>query len=172
MGFSLVDIISKFVPTKRVDDDLRENPFNTAVGQEVTSVEENYWARKLRYGKTAFKLQDAFSLPASGSLGTVMTYVPRVNKIFIPDVLTFSADVDVIFKVNYVPYANYDPFDTSYAAEYLMNLYIPAKTPFVYNFTGGLEIGSGGSLTIQATPQASSGKAYSVIHGIEVSNRA
>lgn len=149
----------------------KENPFNTAVGQEVTSVEENFWSRKLRYGKTAFKLYDGIALPASGTFYNQF-YIPKVDKIFIPKTLSWGSDVDCVFRITYLPYANYDPYDATLGSEYLINTFIPAKTPFIYNFDGQLEILAGGNLGIQVIPKTTGGTAYFNFHGIEVSRHA
>ncbi|MEH7116063.1 hypothetical protein V7128_01390 [Neobacillus vireti] len=174
MGVNISQIINKFLPTKRVDDDLRENPFNTAVGQEVVSEEENFWSRKLRYGRTAYKMWNGVTLGNAGVITASSAFYPKVNKIFIPRLFTFSATVDVTLRFMYLPYKNFDTYDTS-SVEYLFSFNLPANQPFKHEFNGELEIqGDGaGYIAIQMTPVSTAGgKAEFSIWGIEVSQRA
>lgn len=153
-------------------DSLVENPFGTANGQTTVSEEENFWSRKLRYGRTAFKLWDDISLATAGTAVKVIDFSPKVNKIFIPSTFNHGSDTDCKIMLQYIPYLDYANYDPSFSSEYLLNTIVAAKTPFVFKFDGQIEVAYGGNIFAWVTPLTTAGKSYGVIHGIEVSARA
>lgn len=170
MAFSISHIVNKILNINAADSDLRENPFFTAEGQEIVSVSENFWARKLRHGRTAFKVWD--TTPITANQFTNYTYNPSVDKIFIPDVMTFACDQDCSIRVGYIPIEKYDLFNPGYANEFIAVSFLKAGTPFVLKFDGNLEIHNPGGLIQFQVKSLTGGTVYACIHGIEVSKRA
>lgn len=158
------------INTNQNNSDLKENPFGTKHGQEVVSVEENYLARKLRYGRTAYKLYDGTAI-STGSIQSIPFTPTDPGKIFIPTLITYTSDVDTILRIAYIPNQYYEPYGVS-GLEYLAIVYLKAFTPYNLQLNGELEIHYNGNITYQITAVSASGHIYSCIHGIEVSERA
>jgi hypothetical protein len=164
MGFNITQIINKFVPTKRVDDDLRENPYGTKQGQEVVSIAENFWVRMAREGR-----------PLSGSTNT--TAVPN-NSTFIG--ASLNADVDCIIYPRFVSVSctvdaeliiQFNPNVPHAFSHYLYRGFAKAGTPVLLKLDGEIQIASnlGGGIKFGATNTGTtSGILIGNIFGYEV----
>lgn len=153
----------------------QENPFNTAFGQKIVAIEENFWSRMLRYGRSAYKTWFEITLGAAGSLNTQTQFTPSAQTTFIPKVLTVSASVDCLMYVMYLPASNYNVFENvlSTTQEVYAVFRVMANTPFALYFDGDLQVSDGGNISITVKPlTVANGVFDGCLHGVEVSNRA
>ncbi|PEJ48208.1 hypothetical protein CN692_24180 [Bacillus sp. AFS002410] len=167
MGFNITQIINKFVPTKRVDDDLRENPLGTKVGQEVVSVSETFWARMAREGRQPKGVfANNVTLPNTGAF-TSIAFNPTVDCAFYPKHLSVSSNVDaeLIIQLNTnIPQV---------VAMYPIRVFVKAGTPIIIECDGEMVIDSNGTIVVGAINNgASAGVLYGAIFGYEVNINA
>lgn len=160
MGFNVSQIINKFVPTKRVDDDLRENPFNTEYGQEIVSIQENFWARLNREGRPRPYILRGTDITINTDFYP-LTVLSPYDCILYPSKVVASANVDGEIIVQ-VQTGLQDVGNIYY------NAFVKAGTPFVLDFKGDVFLIEGGSIKIGIN-SANTGKFYASAHAIEVS---
>jgi hypothetical protein len=168
--------MSSIVYKKLTDiENQKENPFNTAFGQSVVTVEENFWSRLLRYGRSAYKTWFEISIGAADSINALAEFVPTPNTVFIPKVLTFSASVDCLMYVLYKPASNYNVFESilSTTSEVYAVVRVTKNTPYTLYFDGDIQIAEGGNITVVVKPLSeANGKVDGCIRGTEVTSRA
>lgn len=148
-----------------------ENPFFTKEGQLVVSESENFWQRALRYGRSAYGCSFGSNLTANITNNTY-SYSVDSGCVFIPDVISASADVDSVIYIGYTPMDNYDPYNTTQANEYIFTGFVKAGTPVVIELNGSVQLAHpNGTIYFRHVPIAN-GKGYCSVHGVEVTKHA
>lgn len=173
MGFNISQIINKFVPTKRIDDDLRENPFQTPFGQEIISVEENFWSRLNRLGRpqSSFVNGQSYGVVTASGAGSIEA---SPGCVLYPKSIIFSADQDCLLTIQVgtkLALNNVNKAATTTDGTQWIPVWIKAGTPFIKEFDGDLVLYEQGSIACQITTTVTT-KAYSYIYGVEVATNA
>lgn len=167
MGFNIAQIINKFLPVKMTDSDLRENPFQSKVGQEVVSVEENYEARLWRQGRVQVGGASDKALTA-GTNQVSGTMYPSPGCDIIPIYLSASCDVDAVITFQYDTKVRQNGLSDGV---YYETYFLKAGTVLQKEPKGAYRILEGGSMSILVNP-LTAGKTWTNIQGIEVTTNA
>ena len=146
------------------DSDLRENPFQTKIGQEVVSVQESFESRLWREGRPL----NAFSGDVNAASG-VMTSTSQVRCspgcVFYPLSVKVSCNVDAMLYIVYgTNMADVGPNLNGVMYEVA---FCKAGTPLEVKLNGDVKIYEGGTVSVAAVPTAV-GKLYGSVRGIEV----
>jgi hypothetical protein len=168
MGFNITQIINKFLPTKRVDDDLRENPFQTKFGQEIVSVQESFEARLWREGRPISQFANGNALP-TGSDTTISMYASAGCELY-PVHISITADVDCIVTIQHT--TNLQDFGNGGNSIWYEPMYLKAGTPFIRQYRGELKYLEQGYCMLMMRGATTAGKVYASMYGIEVSSNA
>ena len=173
MAFNLSEIINKFLPIKRVDDDLRENPFQTPFGQEIVSIEENFWARLNRLGRpqSAYVNGQSYGVVTQSGAGSIEA---SPGCILYPKTVVFSADQDCVLNIQIgtkLALNNVNKAATDANGTQWLSVFVKAGTPFIKEFDGDLVLYEQGSLACQVTTTVTT-KVYTYICGVEVATNA
>lgn len=118
-----------------VDNSLRENPYSTSIGQEVVSIQENFWVRLAREGKKKDATLSGFALTTSTDTAFEWKSIlePDAGVIYFPRVISVSCTVDAELAIKLHP----NTFDET---EVVYNAYVKAYTPFNMYFDGEISI--------------------------------
>lgn len=166
MAFNITQIINKLIPTKIIDSDLRENPFQTKVGQEVVSVQESFHARLFREGRPKSAMAQGTNATANTITTTAPVSVSPGCELY-PIAISVSCDVDaqLLIKIDtQIP-------DAGLNGIFWEVVYAKAGTPFVRNYTGEVRALEGGSVSIAVLP-GTAGKIYGSVYALEVQSNA
>lgn len=111
----------------------RENPFNTAEGQEIVSISENFWSRLARQGRFRGNMWDAQSIAVTSSWNWNAAWAHGAEpgyRMFLKRVV-MSADVDcqLGFKI-------WEGVQGTTNTYHQMSAYVKAGTPWVVEFDG------------------------------------
>lgn len=169
MGLNLSQIINKFVPIKRTDDDLRENPFQTPFGQEIVSLKESFEARLWREGRPIQASTQGTTLPGTNTNTNGVAINPSPGCELYPLYACISLDVDGMVHILYN--TKYTDIGMNLDGNMYESVYVKAGTPVMRRLSGEIKITEGGSFAIQASA-ATAGKIYGAVYGIEVPNNA
>ncbi|MFY0760186.1 hypothetical protein AB1K32_15050 [Metabacillus dongyingensis] len=163
MGFNITQIINKHLPTKRVDDDLRENPYNTVTGQEVVSTSENFWARLGREGRFRGSTVQGTSVTAN-TLSFKAVVKPSLGHRLYPKRAIVSSDVDAILYIRVLT-------GIKRADEMTTVCFCKAGNPYIVDFDGDVYLEEDGEFAI-AMFATTDGKVYGATNGVEVAINA
>lgn len=168
MGFNITQIINKFVPVKSVDSDLRENPFNTLHGQEIVSVQENFWARLNREGHARNAILTDFQPTADNTFRYSTLYTPSIGAILYPSVITLSADIDCDLAIKITTGVN-DIAGVSGGQDFYFMVHKKAREEWKMDFKGDLQVfaDNGGKISVGGR-LGSAGKLHASFLGVEV----
>jgi hypothetical protein len=166
MGFILSQVVNKFVPIKRTDDDLRENPFQTATGQEIVSVQESFLARLFREGRPRNVIVQGAS--ASANVTTLPAYItPSPGCEFYPLYLCVSSNADCQLMVRY----DTQIADAGSSGIFYDVAFFKAGTPLIRQYNGEIKVFENGQVSIGVLSSMDC-KVYGSIYGIEVTTNA
>lgn len=140
----------------------RENPLNTAFGQDAVSVAETFWGRTSREGKIKSTGALKYALPNTSAY-SYYTFNATVDTMFYPKVVSISADVDAELIIQY------NSNLPQVVSMYVFRGFVKAGTPVIITFDGDLYINPSATLNVGAINSgASAGNYYGSIYGIEV----
>lgn len=166
MGFNISQIVNKFIPTKRIDDDLRENPFNTEYGQEIVSIQENFWARLYREGMPKLNTVSGVTVTnASSAYAYYGTITPSLGRVLYPKqaCITCNEDAELTIKV--------DTGIKDVLPVHVALGWVKAGTPLQTMLDGELFCLENGMFTIGIKTASPTAKVYGCVYGIEVTKR-
>lgn len=157
------DIVNQ---TKRADDDLRENKFNTSFGHEVVSIQESFGSRLWTEGRPSSAWGNAIATTTATQSTIASLDVSPACELY-PLRICFSADVDTEFQVQY----STKMLDVGNSGSIYDIIFLKAGTPAIINLAGETRLPEYGNVKVVAKP-ISNGKAYASIYGIEVTSNA
>lgn len=156
-----------------------ENPYNTSLGQVVTSSADSFWSRVARYGRLKSAQISKMALSTTGSFAPFSSLGISPGYLFYPKMFIATADIDcelgMYLQTGYTINGTAQTINYDTGSQTLVTVYssfVKGGTPLQVNFDG--EIWADGDLAYGVGLQAATttaGNGYGVIVGYEVSKQ-